>query len=254
MAHISAVPGVKTKDVQNDNNPINSASTVLIIGASRGIGLEFARQLASRGAQVLATRRGEASTGDLAKLEARYSNVRTLQLDVSEETSVAALSVAVAGHITHLIYNAGIFGPRVPLGQVRAADMEEVFRVNTIGVVSVVQVLRPLLAKTQNGCLPLLAVVTSQMGSVHGNEVGGSYAYRASKSAVNNVCKSLAIDLRGEVSIVLLHPGWVATDMNDGKGFVDVANSVQGMLRAVEATDGRVGLRFVDYQGMLIPW
>lgn len=250
---ISALPGVKTVEEQPVRNPLDATCAVLVVGASRGLGLELTRQIAQRGAQVVATRRGERATGDLAALEEKHENIRTVALDVTDYVSIAMLATSSDVSFSHVIYNAGVFGPRVPLGQVRASHMEEVYKVNTVGLLCVVQAMLPYMTSRGN-VLPVLAVVSSQMGSVHVNNTGGSYAYRASKAAANVVCKSLAIDLRSKAVVVLLHPGWVATDMNDGRGEISVQDSVAGMIGAIEATDGSIGFRFVDYKRELVPW
>lgn len=102
--------------------------------------------------------------------------------------------------------------------------------------------------------LPVYSILTSKVGSVYDNTSGGTYAYRSSKSALNNIAKSLSVDLAAEASVVLLHPGFVKTDMTGGKGFIDTKESVSGMLRAIEATDATIGFRFVDFKACLIPW
>ena len=107
---------------------------------------------------------------------------------------------------------------------------------------------------TSDTILPVLAFVSSKVGSVDDNGSGGAYAYRSSKSALNQVAKSLSIDLAGQASVLLLHPGYVRTDMTGGKGLIDTEESVGGMLKAIEATDSSVGFRFVDYKACLIPW
>ena len=99
----------------------------------------------------------------------------------------------------------------------------------------------------------LVGNVSSKVGSVEDNGSGGGYAYRASKSALNVANKSLSIDLEGEgVQCVLLHPGWVRTDMTLGNGLIDAEESVAGMLKILE-TSGMNG-RWFDYKGDVVPW
>jgi NAD(P)-dependent dehydrogenase (short-subunit alcohol dehydrogenase family) len=92
------------------------------------------------------------------------------------------------------------------------------------------------------------------VGSVDDNMSGGAYAYRASKSALNIITKSLFCDLAGSVAVLLLHPGYVRTDMTGGQGLIDVDESVSGMLKAIEATDGSSPFRWVDFKACRIPW
>ena len=96
--------------------------------------------------------------------------------------------------------------------------------------------------------------MSSKVGSIDDNGSGGSYIYRASKSAINQVAKSLSIDLQFKARFVLLHPGYVKTDMTGGAGLIDTRTSVQGLLKAIEATNNDTPFRFVDYKADLIPW
>ena len=129
------------------------------------------------------------------------------------------------------------------------------YLINAVGPVLVAQAFSPLLGlPAEKDKLPVYAILSSKVGSVYDNTSGGTYAYRSSKAAVNNICKSLSVDLEGLASVVCLHPGYVRTDMTNGNGLIDKDESVAGMLRAIEATDGTVGFRFVDYKACIIPW
>ena len=249
---VSAPPGRVTKESQPVRNPITSESTVLVVGASQGLGLEFVNQAAEKGAKVFATARDVKNLPDgLRKACKKHSKVTPIQLDV---TSVGdSLRVVSGEKITHVIHNAGVFGRGGGIGSATERDMMDVFRVNAIGVVSVANALVPFLKKV-NGQLPVYGVLSSKVASLDDNGSGGMYAYRASKSACNNIVMSMSIDLAGEVSFVLLHPGYVRTRMTGGSGYIDCDESVAGMMRAIEATDHTVGFRWVDYKAELIPW
>ncbi len=249
---VSAPPGQITKESQPARNPITSASTVLVVGASQGLGLEFVVQSAVKGAKVFATSRDiEKLPPGLKSVCSKYENVTPIKLDVTNVGD--SLKVVSGAKITHVIHNAGVFGRGGGIGSATEKDMLEVFHVNAVGVLNVANALVPFLKKV-NGQLPVYGVLTSKVGSIDDNGSGGMYAYRASKSACNNIVKSMSIDLAGRVSFVLLHPGYVRTRMTGGAGFIDVDESVAGMLRAVEATDRTVGFRWVDYKAELIPW
>jgi len=128
------------------------------------------------------------------------------------------------------------------------------FEINSIAPMLVAQSFVPLLGKRSESLFPVIAFVSSKVGSVDDNGSGGAYAYRSSKSALNTVAKSLSIDLGDEARVVLLHPGWVRTDMTNGNGLIDADASVLGLLKAVEATDASTPFRFVDYKACQIPW
>lgn len=176
-------------------------------------------------------------------------------LDVADPRSISSWAVDVAGLVDHVdlvINNAGIYGERVTFDDVDAEVMMEVYKVNTIGPLLVSQQLRKqglLGGKKQT----IIANVTSKVGSVDDNGSGGSYAYRASKSALNNVNKSMSIDLAHENIIsTLLHPGWVRTDMVGWNGLIDTDQSVSGMLEVLETKDLQGTWHAFD--GKVIPW
>ena len=249
---VSAPPGTSPKETQNLVTPLNEASTVLIVGATRGIGLEFAKQLKNKGCTIIGTCR-DTNNENLKEL-----GVHIVKMDVADETSIKTAASDVdkmnLPPITHVIHNAGVYGKRIPLDQVKSTDMQDVFKINTIGPFLVAQQFARLLSPPTSTRMPIIGILTSKVGSVDDNGSGGSYAYRASKSALNNVAKSLSIDMQNEVKVVLLHPGYVRTDMTGGNGLIDVDESVSGMLKAIEATGPDTPFRFVDFKACLIPW
>ena len=298
----SAVPGSKEIEEQRRpmRNPIGPNSRVLIVGGNRGIGLEFVRQCADRGALVVATHRGIDVPPELSDVIDMYEGrVSALTMDVSDADSVERAASELKSRdgddddggddcvlpLTHVIHSAGTYpttgtsfdgtarGTRASAPPVTADIMIETFQVNAVGPLIVAQAFVPLMGRREGGRsvdgddddddddgngrvipLPVLAVLSSKVGSVHDNGSGGAYAYRASKSALNCICKSLSVDLAGQVSMVLLHPGYVRTEMTGMNGLIDADESVEGMLRAVESTDSTVGFRWVDYKAELIPW
>jgi NAD(P)-dependent dehydrogenase (short-subunit alcohol dehydrogenase family) len=132
------------------------------------------------------------------------------------------------------------------------AAWEDVFRINTIGPMHLTDALVPRIAA---GKRKIVAAVTSLMGSIEDNASGGYYAYRSSKAGLNAVFKSLAVDLKPRgITSVVLHPGWVKTDMGGPNAPLEAPESVRGM-RAVLAklTISDTG-RFLDYQGREMPW
>lgn len=251
VQHMSAMPGVKTVEEQPVRSAVNAASVVLIVGASRGIGLEFVAQCAQKGGKVYGTYRGSAVPAGLAALaKAHADKVVPVSMEVTDSASIkkAVGAMPDAADITHVVHNAGI-GTFDSLNKVTEDIMMKTFRVNTVGVVLVAQVLAGVLKKH-----PVYGVLSSKAGSIDDNGSGGMYAYRASKAAANMVVKSLAVDLGHAISFVILHPGYVRTDMTGGGGNIDCDESVAGMMKAMEATDKTIGLRFVDYKAELIPW
>lgn len=232
-----------------------TGKTVVVTGASRGIGLEFVKQLVSKGNRVIAACREPEKVKELQGLD----SVELTRLDVSVVSgpppSIQAWAAQVAGltdHIDLLINNAGVYGRRSTFIDVDEETMLEVFKVNTCGPFFVSQHLYKagLLGGRKQS---IVANVTSKVGSVDDNGSGGSYPYRASKSALNNVNKSMSIDLAGDnIQSTLLHPGWVRTDMTNGTGLIDVEQSVSGMLNVLE-TKALQGT-WHAFDGKVIPW
>ncbi len=279
---VSVPPGTSPVETQEKVNPIDSTCTVLVVGGNRGIGLEFVKQCLDSGATVIATHRSEDVPSELESLQKKYSHddkfqFYPLQMDLSSEESIEHASMTckslcddIDSPLTHIIHNAGIYlpgtsfdgtarGPRDASPKVDKETLMKTFEINTIAPLLVAQHFTPLMGKRpsqadDNRLYPVYAFVTSKVGSVDDNGSGGAYAYRSSKSALNNIAKSMSIDLADDCRVVLLHPGWVRTDMTGGKGLIDVDESVRGMLNAVEATDASTAFRFVDYKACQIPW
>lgn len=219
--------------------------TVLITGASRGIGGEFARQYAADGWRVIATCRDPGQYGGAGEAHA---------LDVTDAASVAAFGKAMAGEkIDLLINNAGIYGPRnQPFDALDYDAWEQVLRTNLMGPMRVAAALAgPVMASQQKK----MVFISSKVGSIAENSSGGSYIYRSSKTALNIAVKSLSLDLAGKgVVCLLLHPGWVQTDMGGASAQIDVAASVTGMRAVIDRVDAADSGRFFNYDGNELPW
>lgn len=172
--------------------------TVLITGASRGIGREFARQYEAGGWRVIATCR------DPSKYDLEGEVYR---LDVTDPDSVAALHRELKGEaIDLLINNAGIYGPRgLEFGSLDYDSWEEVLRTNVLGPMRVAEAIIDQVAASEK---KKMVFISSKVGSITDNSSGGSYIYRSSKTALNMAVKSLSLDLSGKgVITLLLHPG-----------------------------------------------
>ena len=224
--------------------------TVLITGAGRGLGLEFAKQYADDGWTVhAACRDPEAAAG----LRGLGDGVRLARLDVTSAEQVAELADDLRGEaIDLLLNNAGIYGPReYSLGEIDYAAWAEVLRVNTLAPLRVAAAFAEHVATSGQ---KRMAFVSSRMGSIEQNS-GGGYIYRSSKAALNAAVKSLAIDLapRG-VTAVVIHPGWVRTDMGGPGAAITPAVSVAGMRRVFAGLTPDDGGRFFDYDGSNLPW
>ncbi len=232
-----------------------SSSTYFITGCNRGLGLEFVRQLLARGQRVIATCRDIATSTDLTALTLKHSGQLSLvEMDVSDEASMReAVALLNDEAIDVFINNAGMYGPRdANFGNVDGPAMAEVLYTNAVAPVLLTQL---LIDNVRKGSGKKLVYVSSKMGSIADNGRGGSYIYRSSKTALNSVVKSLALDLAPEgIATATLHPGWVRTDMGGPNGLIDAPESVSGMLNVIDGLSVANTGQFFNYDGATIAW
>ncbi len=218
--------------------------TVLITGASRGLGREFVRQYENAGWRVIATCRDPAGT-DL--------DCERHALDVTDPDSVDAIGAALSGEaIDVLINNAGIYGARnYGPDSIPYDEWESVLRTNVLAPMRVAAALMAPVARSDR---KLMVFLSSIMGSIGGGG-GGQYIYRSSKAALNAAVSALARDIRPmDVGCLLLHPGWVQTDMGGPSAAIDAGTSVTGMQQVIEDWSISETGAFLDYAGEPIPW
>jgi NAD(P)-dependent dehydrogenase (short-subunit alcohol dehydrogenase family) len=219
---------------------------VLVVGASRGIGLELVRQYLADGAEVTATAR---RPDDFAHL--REQGAQALKLDVGDAASVAALRRPVDGAGFDLaILSAGVFGPRTAgLEAPSQVEFDAVMHTNVLGAMRVLAQLADQLAPGAR-----LAVISSRMGSIGLRAASSGWLYRASKAALNSVLKDTALALAGRATCVALHPGWVRTDMGGGGADLDVAASAADIRRTLAALTPADNGGFFNHDGTPLAW
>jgi len=229
--------------------------TILISGANRGIGLQFVRHYLAQGRQVIATCRNPQAAAALTELaKAAPDQLRLIALDICDPQSIALLADSLAGEpLGLLINNAGIYGPKgQPFAQLEASQWMQVMQTNAIAPLLVTQALLPMLLASRS---KKVAFISSKMGSIADNGKGGSYLYRASKSALNAAVRSLALDYADSgLQVALLHPGWVKTDMGGSNALISATESVSGMAEIIaNMTQAQSGC-FYAFDGQEIPW
>ena len=224
--------------------------TVLITGANRGLGLELARQYLADGWRVIACCRSPEKASDLKKLGHK---VEMHALDVTSQASIEHLARAL-NHtpIDVLINNAGLHGDRRPFGNTDVALWNKIFEVNTIAPV---QILAALLENVAASAQKKVVNFSSKVGSIGDGPTGGSYAYRSSKTALNMAMVNAAHELKARgLTILLIHPGWVQTDMGGPTAPVSIEQSITGIRRIIDkSTQAETG-HFYDYTGRQLPW
>ncbi len=218
--------------------------TTVITGANRGIGLELARQMKERGEDVIAACR-------TASAELRELVVRVVDgVDVTTDGGVGRLANALDGHrVDVLINNAGIL-TKESLDDLEFDRIRRQIEVNALGPLRVTAALLPRMGQGSK-----VAMVTSRMGSIDDNTSGGSYGYRMSKAALNMAGKSLAEDLKDRgIAVAILHPGFVRTEMTEGRGFVDPPESAAGLVARIDELTLETTGGFWHANGERLPW
>ncbi|XHC26323.1 SDR family oxidoreductase [Phycisphaerales bacterium ac7] len=231
--------------------------TVLVTGANRGLGLEFARQLKKAGHTVIGTARhpddaielGELLVGDDDRLE---------QLDVDSDDSAKALAGKLKDGdkpiaIDLLINNGAVSGHKGKLPELDMDGLIDDLRINAVGPM---RVTKHLLPNLRAGSTKQIVSISSQLGSITNANGGSSYGYRSSKAALNMLNKHLSVELKDDgFTCMVMHPGWVQTRMGGDQAPLTPPESIAGMLRVIEGAKPEThNGAFLDYKGETLPW
>ena len=225
-------------------------SSVLIVGASRGLGLEFVRQYRAAGAQVVATARTDEGLAAISALGATAIKL-DVALDVNNTASASGLAWQIDGHqFDEVVFVAGVYGPHTSgLETPTEADFNAVMHANVLGPMRVLPQLQDALAPGAK-----LAILSSRMGSIGLRESTAGWLYRASKAAVNSVLKDVSLQMTGKAICISFHPGWVRTDMGGEGADIDVATSVAGMRAVLASAKPEHNGSFFNYDGQVLAW
>ena len=231
------------------------SNSVLITGASRGIGLEFARQYIQAGWRVYATCRYPERAYDLNQLAVSSSkNIIIHQLDVTNGNHITTLKKLLHQQpLDVLINNAGVLGPKQQnFGNTDVDAWAHTMRVNAIAPLKIMEAFIDNVAASERR---LIVNLTSRMGSITANNSGDYYIYRSSKAALNAVIRNAALDLTNKgITVVALHPGWVRTDMGGAIAEIEVTQSVTCLLTVINQIEAKDNGKFFDLNGFIIPW
>jgi len=228
-------------------------ANVVITGANRGIGLELTRLYAEKGDDVFAFCRAPQSAGTLNEFAGRSGGrVHVHRMDVADENSILAAADAVGDRpVDILINNAGIRGgDKQSLEKTDTAEWLESFKVMAIGPFRVVQAFLKNLRAARN---PKIMTVTSQIAASTW-PMGGSYSYGSAKAAVNRVMQGMARDLKDQVIVNLIHPGWVRTDMGGANADISAEESAAGILKVIASVTRADSGKFYKWNGDIHPW
>jgi NAD(P)-dependent dehydrogenase (short-subunit alcohol dehydrogenase family) len=237
-----------------------SMSTILITGANRGLGLEFTRQYATDGWEVLAASRQPDKSADLKQMAAQHPKITLQRLDVTDEKSVRDLAGKLSGKpIDVLLHCSGVY-PRKGqnIGSLDYDGWREAFETNLFGVMRVTEALLENVAASARKQIAAISTSLSILRGVQGGSVGQagtSYQYRSSKTALNMALSILAKELepRG-ISVVLLDPGWVKTDMGGPHAPLSPQESIAGMRKVLAGNPMEISGKFLGHDGAPRPW
>jgi len=221
--------------------------SVVITGGNRGIGLELCKQFLAKGNRVFATYRS--NMGGLKDIQ--NPNLSTFKLDVRDATDVQSFASSIDGSVDVLINNAGVADGRwQSISEIDMKHAMEVIEVNSIAPVLVTQKFEN---KLKSGSK--VVMMSSLMGSISDCMSGRSYAYRASKTALNMFSMAMKNELEYQgISILIMHPGWVETDMGGPNAPLSVEESVTGIIERIEEQTLELTGRYVQFDGTPIEW
>lgn len=240
-----------------------SYANILITGANRGIGLELVRQYVAKAStrMLFATCRDESKATELRQVAANSDNkVKILELDVRDydkyEKIVDQVTKAIGSEgLNLLINNAGIH-IKADFHDAKRDDMMEVYEVNVVAPLLFTRALTPLLqTSAKAGHKTFVANISSKVGSIADNTSGQMYAYRTSKAALNQLSKSLSIQLKAsDIIVAPIHPGWVQTDMGGPNAPIDAKTSVENMIKTFDDIKAEQSGTLLNYDGTVIPY
>jgi len=225
---------------------------LLLIGASRGLGLAMAAELLKTGWNVVGTVRGNARTGlhDLA--DAYQGRLGIESLDITEPDQIAALHARLSGRSFDILFvNAGTANANDdPVAAVSTEEYARVMVTNALSPLRVIETLQNLVSP--NGTI---GVMSSGQGSIGNNTNGRHDVYRGTKAALNMHMRSYAARHAGEPrALVLMAPGWIRTDLGGPNAPVGVEDAIPKVVTVLLAQQGKPGLQYLDREGHTVPW
>ena len=228
---------------------------ILITGANRGLGLGLVKNYLENNEKVFCTTRNISKSKELKLLKEKHTNsLEICELDLLDKDSPNILSNFLENEpIDLFINNAGVIGKSAQhFKSVSLDSWLEVLKVNLIAPLLITQ---SIIKNIEKSSEKKIYILSSKVGSIEDNKSGGMYVYRSSKTALNQIVKSLSIDLKPlGISVISLHPGWVRTDMGGPNALISVEESVNGMVGVISNTNISNSGQFINYDGTELPW
>ena len=228
---------------------------ILVTGANRGLGLGLVKKFLKNNEKVICTTRNISKSKELMLYKEKYNdNLEICELDLLDKDSPNILSNFLGDETIDLfINNAGVIGHSAQhFKSVSSNHWLEVLKVNLIAPLLITQ---SIIKNIEKSSERKIYFISSKVGSIEDNKSGGMYIYRSSKTALNQVVKSLSIDLKPlGISVISLHPGWVRTEMGGPNALISVEESVNGMIDVISNTSIINSGQFINYDGTRLPW
>jgi NAD(P)-dependent dehydrogenase (short-subunit alcohol dehydrogenase family) len=231
---------------------VSENTTVLLIGASRGLGYAIAAEYLGRGSRVVATVRGPERTALHDHPETAGGRLEIEHVDINAPEQVQALRDRLGARRFDLLFvNAGVTSdPDATTADVTTKEFTRLMVTNALSPMRVIETLGEL---TDSG--GTIAIMSSGQGSIANNERGGFEIYRASKSALNQLMRSYAARHHDDGrTLLLMAPGWVKTELGGPDARLAISDSIPHLVTTVDAQRGRTGLQFLDYLGQTVAW
>ena len=228
---------------------------ILVTGANRGLGLGLVKKFLENNEKVICTTRNLSKSKELILCKEKYNdNLEICELDLLDKESPNILSNFLGNEpIDLFINNAGVIGHSAQhFESVSLNHWLDVLKVNLIAPLLITQ---SIIKNVEKSSERKIYFISSKVGSIEDNKSGGMYIYRSSKTALNQVVKSLSIDLKPlGISVISLHPGWVRTEMGGPNALISVEESVNGMVGVISKTSIINSGQFINYDGTRLPW
>ena len=228
---------------------------ILVTGANRGLGLGLVKKFLKNNEKVICTTRNISKSKELILCKEKYNdNLEICELDLLDKESPNILSNFLGDKpIDLFINNAGVIGHSAQhFKSVSLNHWLDVLKVNLIAPLLITQ---SIIKNIEKSSERKIYFISSKVGSIEDNKSGGMYIYRSSKTALNQVVKSLSIDLKPlGISVISLHPGWVRTEMGGPNALISVEESVNGMVDVISNTSIVNSGQFINYDGTRLPW